>query len=115
MALFSFIKVSSLQASLYLFQIICNLVVYFTEISKVTLINRELESLRQNILLLVVERFAAGEQFTYKGRGPRKQLLKSFDKTVFVLAAVLDPRIKMKPFLAKGKFLPVLVLSRNHS
>lgn len=61
-----------------------------------------MEPLKQNVLLLIVERFAAGEQFSYKGRGPRKQLLRCFDKTLYVLAAILDPRVKMKPFLAKG-------------
>lgn len=63
-----------------------------------TVKSKEMLDLQRQICVLIVERFASDKQFEYSGRGPKKQLLRVFDRNEYILATLLDPRVKLNPF-----------------
>ena len=65
--------------------------------------SEEMEDLKRQICVLIVERFASNEQFDYSGRGAKKQLLQIFIRDEYILATLLDPRVKLNPFQSKVK------------
>lgn len=75
---------------------------YFSALTKLVVHNEDLQILRTNICILLVERFASTKQDVYKGRSARKRLLNVFESKHFILAAVLDPHIKFLPFESKN-------------
>jgi hypothetical protein len=75
---------------------------YLLAVMNVDVTIEELKCLKQSVGAGIVERFAATDQLSYSGRGPRKQLLKIFSKEEYVIASVLDPRVKLRPYTSNS-------------